>query len=97
MSTAITAWGGPDRVESRSQPLRAMLVCSWSEQRSALRSARRQRRGWLYLHDARGRGPLTPENLPRPARLFRTTLPPAWVWALKQEKRIARGAVDSFP
>jgi len=53
-------------------------------------------RGWLYLHDARGRGPLPPETLPTGLADLQDDPYRSLVWALKQEKRIAAAPLIPF-
>lgn len=50
------------------------------------------RRGWLYLHDGRGRGPLEPAALPAGLGQLQDDPYRSLVWKLKQE-----GVIDAAP
>ncbi|MFZ4565869.1 MAG: ParB-like protein [Prochlorococcaceae cyanobacterium] len=54
------------------------------------------RRGWLYLHDGRGRGPLAPTSLPAGLGQLQDDPYRSLVWKLKQEGVIAAAPLIPF-
>jgi hypothetical protein len=55
-----------------------------------------ERRGWLYLHDGRGQGPLPATALPTSLLGLQDDPYRSLVWKLKKEKRIAAAPLIPF-
>ena len=55
-----------------------------------------QRRGWLYLHDKRGKGPWPPDVLPQALDRLQDDLYRSLVWKLKREGLIAASPLVPF-